>query len=572
MAEKESVKVNEIPIPDKREEIRKGRRVVREGLFLKKRVKESLVNIREYLESKVSNNPDKVYLYFEDQCWTYKQFNERVNQAANGFLELGIHKGDCVCLMLPNSPEFLFSWLGLNKIGGIMVPINTAFKVPETLYIVEHCGAKGMIAHSETQPVALSVQEKSSFLKWVALINKGSQEKSIDLWQLWDKSFTSLEDIPLQDQDIASIIYTSGTTGPPKGAMHAHQSYVLCGQAMTVRAGLSSEDRLMIILPLFHANAQFYSVMGSLAAEASIIVVPRFSASQFWRQAKKYGATQFNFIGAIGRILAARPIEEFEPDHSIRVTNGGPVPSDVYHAFFERFKIPYVIDGYGLTECPCVCQNPIRGIKKIGSMGLPAEHPDPSIKFTEMRIIDDEDRDLPIGKVGELVLRSPVLMKGYFKDPQQTSEVMRGEWFHTGDYCYQDEDGYFFFVDRKKDIIRRKGENISSVEVEMVINAHPKVSESAVVAVPSSLSEDEVKAFVVLKERGHLPPEEMIKWCIDRLADFKIPRFVEYRKSLPKTPSQRIAKYILKRERAGERTSDMSEYIKKILDERKKLK
>jgi crotonobetaine/carnitine-CoA ligase len=527
------------------------------------------VNIREYLESKVWNHPDKEYLYFEDHYWTYRKFNERVNQAANTFLALGLHKGDRVCLMLPNSPEFLFSWLGLNKIGGVMVPINTAFKVPEALYIVEHCEAKGIIAHSETQPIALSVKEKSSSLKWVALIHKESQDGSIGLWPLWNQSSTSLEDIPLQDQDIASIIYTSGTTGPPKGAMHLHQSYVLCGQAMTVRAGLSSEDRLMIILPLFHANAQFYSVMGSLAAHASIIVVSRFSASQFWQQAKKYRATQFNFIGAIGRILEARPMEEFEPDHSIQVANGGPVPADVYHTFSERFKISYVIDGYGLTECPCVCQNPIDGFKKIGSMGLPAKYPDPSIKFSEMRIVDDEDSDLPRGKVGELVLRSPVLMKGYFKDPQQTLEVMRGGWFHTGDHCYQDEDGYFFFVDRKKDIIRRKGENLSSVEVEMVINAHPKVSESAVVAVPSSLSEDEVKAFVVLKEREHLPPEEMIDWCRERLADFKIPRYLRYQKSLPKTPSLRIAKYLLKQVDTEEETLDMNGYIQKILSKRR---
>lgn len=530
------------------------------------------MDIRDYLESTVWNHPNKIYLYFEDQSWTYQQFNERVNQAANAFLELGIHQGDRVCLMLQNSPEFLFSWFGLNKIGGMMVPINTAFKVPESLYIVEHCGAKGIVAYSETQPIALSVKEKSSSLKWVALIHQGSHEKSINLLSLWDKSSISLENIPLQDQDIASIIYTSGTTGPPKGAMHTHLSYLLCGQAMTVRAGLSSEDRLMIILPLFHANAQFYSIMGSLAAEASIILVPRFHASQFWRQVKKYGATQFNFIGAIGRILAARPPEEFEPDHSIRVTNGGPIPPDVYQAFTERFNIPYVIDGYGLTECPCVCQNPIHGAKKIGSMGLPARHPDASIKFTEMRIVDGEDRDLPVGEVGELLLRSPVLMKGYFKDPQQTAEVMQEGWFHTGDYCYQDEEGYFFFVDRKKDIIRRKGENISSVEVEMVINAHQKVSESAVIAVPSSLSEDEVKAFIVLKEGESLPPEEIIQWCIDRLADFKIPRYVAYRKSLPKTASQRIAKYILKQEELLEGTSDMSGCIKRILGERKKIK
>jgi carnitine-CoA ligase len=527
------------------------------------------VNIRQFIESTVLRTEAKTYLLFEDQAWTYRQFDDRVNQAANGFMELGIRKGDRVCLMLPNCPEFLFAWLGLNKIGGIMVPINTFFKVPETRYIVDHCGAKGMITSPETLEVVLSVREKGSTLKWVGVIGRGPKEKAIELLPLWDRSPHLLEDISLEEQDTASIIYTSGTTGPPKGVVHTHRSYVLCGQAMTVRAQLSSEDRLMIILPLFHANAQFYSTMGSIAAEACLILTPRFSATQFWKQARRYGATQFNFIGAIGRILVARPIEEFDPAHSIRVANGGPVPADVYHALTERFEIPHVIDGYGLTECPGVCQNPIDGVKKVGSMGLPAKHPDPSIQFTEMKVVDDGDSELPPGRIGELVVRSPVLMKGYFKDPEQTSEAMRGGWFHTGDDCYRDEEGYFFFVDRKKDIIRRKGENISSVEVERVINAHPQVSESAVVAVPSSLSEDEVKAFVVLK--GVFPPEEMIDWCMERLADFKVPRYIEFRKSLPKTPSERIAKYLLKEDRGGAGI-DMSEYIQKTIRKRDKMR
>lgn len=515
------------------------------------------MNIRTLLELNVRRHPEKKFLFFEDEEWTYRQFDERVNQAANGFRELGIRKGDRVCLMLPNGPEFLFAWLGLNKIGGIMVPINTGFKVPETQYIVDHCGTTGLIAGADTFEVARSVQKRSLSLQWIAHMGGGKRDGSIDLLPLWDQSPAALPGVDLADDDIASLIYTSGTTGPPKGAMHAHGSYVLCGEAMTVRAALSSEDRLMVILPLFHANAQFYSTMGSLAAGASIILIPRFSAGQFWHQAKRYEATQFNFVGAIGRILAARPDEEFEPEHSIRVANGGPVLPDVYEVFTEKFKIARVIDGYGLTECPGVCQNPIDGVKKIGSMGLPAKHP--SVKFTEMKIVDEEDHELPFGKKGELVIRSPALMKGYFRDPERTAEALRGGWFHTGDYCYRDEDGYYYFIDRKKDIIRRKGENISSVEVEAVINSHPGVAESAIIAVPSPLSEDEVKAFVVLRAGRNLAPEELIDWCTARLADFKVPRYLEFRKSLPKTPTLRIEKYLLKKEK-GEQVFDMAGY------------
>jgi len=522
------------------------------------------MSIRDLLESKVSSNPDKVFLFYEGQQWTYKAFDDRINQCANAFLQLGISQGDCVCIMLPNSPDFLVAWLGLNKIGAIMVPINTGFKGPEAQYIVDHCEAKGIIVAPGTLDVALSVRNSNSGLDWVAVVGEGSNEKVIDLRGLWDKSSTILKKIDLNAQEIASIIYTSGTTGPPKGVMHSHGSYMLCGEAMKVRSDLSSDDRLMVILPLFHANAQFYSTMGSLASGASMIIMPRFSAGVFWRQAKTYGATQFNFIGAIGRILMTRASEEFESGHRIRVANGAYIPSDVYKAFTERFMIPHVIDGYGLTECPSVCQNPIDGIKKIGSMGLPARHPDPRSRLTEMKIVSEDGGECPRGEVGELVLRSPLLMKGYFKDQEQTDEAMRGGWFYTGDFSYQDEDGYFFFVDRKKDIIRRRGENISSVEVEMVINTHPKVTESAVIAVPSSLSEDEVKAFIVLKEGEDLEPEEIVKWCLDRLANFKVPRYLAFPNALPKTPSERVEKYLLRKDAASE-SLDMVAYINKSI-------
>ncbi len=526
------------------------------------------MNLREFLESRVARQGDKIYLLFEDQRWSYRQFDQRVNQAANAFRELGIGKGDRVCLMLSNSPEFLFAWFGLNKIGGIMVPINHSFKIPEVSYIVAHCEAKGVVAQEGNLPVALGVKEKIQSLRWVAVAGESSPGSAVELNKLLDRQSPALEPIPLAGQDLASFIYTSGTTGPPKGVMHTHQTYILCGESMTVRADLTPADRLMTILPFFHGNAQFYSAMGSLAAEASIVAMPKFSASQFWEQAVKYKVTQFNFIGAVGRMLMGRPPGEFRPDHTIRVANGAPVPQDVYRTFTDRFRIPQVIDGYGLTECPGVCSNPYHGAKKIGSIGLPSRHPDRNLKLMEMKVVDENDGELPRGQVGELILRSPMVMQGYFKEPEQTARAMRGGWLHTGDYTYQDEDGYFYFVDRKKDILRRRGENISSMEVEGVINSHPKVSESAVIAIPSALSEDEVKAFIVLKEGEAVPPEEMIDWCVERLADFKIPRYIEYRQKLPKTPSERVEKYLLKKEGAASGGADMHLYLKKLVDSR----
>jgi len=517
------------------------------------------MNIRELIESRSRAYPNKAYLFYEDRRWTYRQFNDRVNQAANTFLEMGVKTKDRVALMLGNSPNFLFAWLGLNKIGAVMVPINTGFKKPEVSYIIDHCSAIGLVVSPETYEVADSVQKKLPCLKWLAGVEATDDTGVLDLSALWDKSSTRLKSIELHDHDLATVIYTSGTTGPPKGVMHGHRSYVLCGYAMIARSALTCKDRLMVILPFFHANAQFYSTMGSLTAGASLIVIPRFSARRFWYEAREYQATQFAFVGAIGRILVARPVEEFDPQHIIRVANGALIPEDVHATFTGPFNIPHVIDGYGLTECPGVSNNPIEGKIKIGSMGLPAQLPDSPQPFSEMRIIDDIGHDLPPNRVGELIVRSPVLMQGYYNDPQQTAEVIRDGWFHTGDYCYRDDDGYYFFVDRKKDIIRRKGENISSVEVETVINAHPHVLESAVVPVKSPMSEDEVKAFVVPKQA--LLATELIDWCKARLADFKLPRYVVFRTGLPKTPTQRIAKYLLKQESKQEEIVDMASYI-----------
>lgn len=303
----------------------------------------------------------------------------------------------------------------------------------------------------------------------------------------------------------------------------------------------------MVILPFYHVNGEFYSTMGAIAAGASLVIIRDFSASRFWEQAVKYGVTQFNFIGAVGRMLMARSDAEFNPQHKIRAMNGAGIPEADYKAFVSRFKIPYVIDGYGLTECPRVCQIPIGEAVKMGSMGLPSKHP--AIEFTKMKIVDDNGGELPPGGTGELVVKSPVMMRGYFRDPEKTKEAIRDGWFYTGDYAYKNEGGYYYFVDRKKDIIRRRGENISAREVETVINENPKVVEAAVIAVPSELGEDEVMACIALKPGINMTPEEVVLWCKERLARFKVPRYVQLRDRFPKTATQRTQKNVIKEEK-----------------------
>jgi len=516
-------------------------------------------NLREFIESAVAAAPDRPFLWFQDRVYTYQQFDRLINQTANAFLSIGVKKDEKVCLMIGNRPEFLFAWLGLNKIGAVMIPINSGFKVPEVKYIVDNSKAIGMVSSDDTFKVCSEVASTSRSIQWMGSYGIESTSNAISLEHLIHEASVQLKPVNVLAEDIASIIYTSGTTGPPKGVMHSHSAYILCGKAMILRAALTEMDRLMIILPLFHANAQFYSTMGALAARAGIVLTPRFSAGQFWKQVADYGVTQFSFIGAIGRILMARPKNEYVPNHKVRVVNGGPIPIDIYEAFTKRFGIPEVIDGYGLTECTCVCHNPINGLKKIGSMGKPAQGPRKGQIMTEMKIIDDQGRQLNANEKGELVIRSPLLMKGYFNQPEQTAAAYKDGWFCTGDYCYRDEDGYYYFLDRKKDIIRRRGENISSVEVESVLLTYPGIKEAAIVATQSSLSEDEVKAYIVLDEGVSIKPESIIDWCQERLASFKIPRYLKFSKSLPKTPTQRVAKYILKND--NEICLDMEPYI-----------
>lgn len=503
------------------------------------------MNIREHIVTSVNRNPEKIYLYFEDQEISYREFNNNINRVANGLLRLRIRKGDRVAIMLQNCPEFFYSWLGLNKIGGVMVPINTAFKGEETKYILNHSEARIIIIANSLLDVLEGIKKDCGYLEKVICIGEGIIPDAISFSELIEGASAELPPLELGDEDLASIIYTSGTTGKPKGVMHTQRAYILVGQGFTLRVGARSEDRFFTPLPLFHANAQFYSTMGSLAAGASLILVERFSATKFWDQIRHFHATEFNFIGGMIRMLYNQPESPKDVDNPIRVAYGAPVPKDIFEAFEKRFGLT-LVEGYGLTECPGASQNPLQVPRKIGSIGLPATHPDPSLRFMEMKIFDENDEELPPGNIGEIALKSPALMKGYFKDPEKTAEAIRKGWFHTGDYGFMDEDGYFYFVDRKKDIIRRRGENISSKEVEDVLNMHPKVLESAVIPVPSELGEDDVKACVILKPGEELPAEELISWCKERLAYFKVPRFIEYRQSLPKTPTGRIEKYLLK--------------------------
>jgi crotonobetaine/carnitine-CoA ligase len=506
------------------------------------------MNIPQLVEESCRRDPEKTFLFFEDQEISYKEFRENVYRTARWFSGLGVKKGDRVCIHLPNCPEFLYVWLGLSHIGGITVPINVAFKEKEAAYILRHSGCVALVGNAKTIGITKDVRRDLPSLQWTVSTDGGNGSPgALDFSSFQGEDPGPFPPVDVSVDDISSIMYTSGTTGSPKGVMMTHRAYVCCGQGYTHWANITDQDRLFTCLPLYHANAQVYSTMGSLAAGGSLVLVNRFSASRFWDQIRRYDATILNFIGAMVVILMKQPESPFDRQNKVRVAYGTPaLDSELQNRFEERFGLT-VLAGYALTECPFGTIQPLQGTRKPKSIGIPRFHPEFQ---NQIRVVNAQGAELPPGEVGELIIKNPTVTPGYFRDPEETRKVIREGWLHTGDNAYRDEDGYFYFVDRKKDVIRRRGENFSSLEIEEVLNAYPKVLESAVIGIPSELSDEEIKAYVIPKPGEQVDAAEIFEWCERRLARFKVPRYLEFRDSLPKTPTHRVEKYRLRQEKS----------------------
>jgi crotonobetaine/carnitine-CoA ligase len=424
-----------------------------------------------------------------------------------------------------------------------MVPVNPEFGVAEAKYVLHHAEVSGVVASSETLAVATAASDGLTSAPWFLSLD-GATEGAPFLLDEAERTEVSCLPQDVSADDTCLIVYTSGTTGFPKGAMHSQRNFITGGESFVQRVHLQEDDRVMIVLPLFHINALFYSVAGTLAAGCSMVIVPRFSASTFWQTAIDSGATEVNIIEAVGTILANRPRSEFRPEHKLRAVYG--VRHAMEATFRDEFGVKHLIGGYGMTEIPGVTCNPLEGPRKPGSMGPVGRHPDPSRPWAECRVVDEQGGDVGVNEEGELLVRTPIVMQGYFRDPDQTREAFADGWFRTGDIVRRDADGYFFFVSRKKDIIRRRGENIAGAELDRVIDTHPAVHESAAVAVPAELGEDEILVAVVLKPGEQVTAQAIAQWCRERLAPQKVPRYVLFVDELPHTPTHKVAKVLLK--------------------------
>lgn len=517
------------------------------------------LNVRGFLEDAVSRNADQPFLIWQDQQETYAEFNRKVDAAAALWHEIGVRKGERVAFMADNSPGFLHAWLGLAKLGAVLVAVNTGFKYDEARYLVAHSEARFALvdpAHGEI--FARLEAELPSLARTFAL---GDLDGVVDFVAAAGAAGGTPPPVDLRGDDLVSLIYTSGTTGYPKGVMQTHRNYVLTGQAYPHWMGTERGDRIYACLPLFHINSQAYSTMGAIGAEGALVLAPKFSASQFWPEVRKHRVTVFNFIGAMTVIMSKSEPSPGDGDNEVRVAYGVPaLPHDVRTKVERRFGLA-CISGFGMSETTFGLLEPPHLDRKPGSMGIPRHHPDGSLPATEAKIVDAAGDELPRGQVGELVLRNAAMMTGYFRDPERTAEALRDGWLFTGDSAWQAEDGWFYFVDRKKDIVRRRGENVSSLEVENVLNEHPDIRESAVIGVESELTDEDLCAVIVPQPGREVDPADVVAWCERRLARFKVPRYVEVVTALPKTPTSKIEKHRL-------RSGDYAQGIRVDLGER----
>lgn len=498
--------------------------------------------------SRASRNGDRPFLLFEGETIAWSELEPRVQRAAAAYAALGVGSGDRVATYAPTRPDIVITLLALARLGAWMVPVNPDLRVDEARYIFEHAGVSGIACARATASSALQAAANLRPAPWRILLEPAGADGLPALAELGARAAPRADRRGGAD-DVCVVVYTSGTTGFPKGVMHTQRSMVLAGEGFVERMRLTPDDRLLAVLPLFHVNALFYSLCGAAACGGALVLVPKFSASRFWQVAAETGATEFNFIAAISSILAQRPRSEFVP-HRIAKAYGAPIPAEIDRVFRTEFGVPVMLEGYGMTEIPGACNNPFPGAglgeMRLGAMGKAALHPDHSLPFAALQVLDDDGRPAPDGAVGELAVRTPIVMKGYYRDPEATRAAFKDGWFLTGDLVRRDADGYYWFVARKKDIIRRRGENISGAELDRVMGEHPAVAEAAAIAVPSPLGEDDILAAIVLRPGMRATARELADWCRARLAAHKVPRYVAFLDELPHTPTHRVAKFKLK--------------------------
>lgn len=503
------------------------------------------------LEERVERYPDRTYLVSEDREGnvselTYAQFDEQVNRVANGLRGMGIGKDDKVTIHLLNCPEFIVTWFALAKLGAVMVPANVMNTPPEMRHVLQRSESVAVV----TEPAFLKIYEtilpEIPAVRHLVLARTAESHPDAVLYSELLDSPSESPGLAATSDDIAELLFTSGTTADPKAVMLTHANLIRMGERISRGYAIAHDERCLTALPVFHVNGQG-TFLYSMAVGAAAIMLPMFSATAYWDQLRRHRATLTSIVAMQARTLLAQPPADNDGEHDLRrVLYAINIPTEEKEAFEQRFGVHF-LNVYGLTEaCTAITMTPVYGPQKWPSVGRPAFD-------RQVRIVDDEGNDVPLGTPGEIIVHGipgRTIMLGYYQQPEETAKAIQDGWLRTGDNGFADEDGYIYFFDRKKDVIKRAGENISATEVELVLNEHPGVAESAVIAVPDDIRDEAVKAFVVPVSADAVTEEDLLEHCRERLAKFKVPSFIEFREALPKTSVGKIEKKLLRAEEA----------------------
>ena len=511
------------------------------------------------LRDRAEAHPDRPYIRFGDGEWvTYGEIDARANRIANALIARGLQKGECVSTLMPNSVDQVALWFGILRAGGVQSPINLAYRGDFLSWVINLPQSRYLVISDDLLDRLDHVADELPVLEHVFVWSSGAPHGPNP--KVPFEPFAVLDDAPDTDPgvevtwvDDARIMFTSGTTGRSKGVVKQHASDYFSGRTYNNVCGVTEDDVFYTCLPLFHSNAQVLNCYPAMIAGARIQISARYSSTNFWREVTECGATILNTVSAMNYFIWNTPPGEYDRAHKVTRIMAMPAPKDIYHDFKERFGIRWH-EGYGLTETGMVTYVP-PGIEKPGSCGMA------SPGFEVSVVEPGTDRPVPNGTSGEIVvdMKLPnIVMRSYAGMPEKTAEDFKNLKLHTGDLGRLDDDGYLYFMDRVKDYIRRRGENVSSMEVEQVVASHPGVLEAAAVGVAAGEgagSEQEILICIVPRE-GVPDPHELLTYCADKMPYFAVPRYVRFLEHLPKTPTERVRKVELREMGLGDDVYD----------------
>ena len=509
----------------------------------------------ELLEEKAAALGNKPFLMFRDEVFSYREMDRNANGLANWLQGLGGRPGTGLAIAMKNSPRWLDVFFGLEKLGMYTVPVNVALRGDQLAFILDNSEARILVVDHDLLEYYQAVADKVPGLEKVVVNTEGAPagfsvpEGMYDLDDAYYASVKTTRPDVLYDPDsVCIIMYTSGTTGMPKGVVSRYRNTNVKALSIMTQIISGADEVAYTCYPLFHANALFLTVTTGLHSGGRVALGEKFSASRFWDETRRYGATTFNGLGAVMPILMKQPPKPDDADNPVRLIVSSGCPADIWRGFEQRFGLE-IFEGYGAVDGGSVLITNF-GTAPVGSMGKPLG--------AKIRIVDEEGGDSPAGTPGELICyvgNKPSSVE-YFKNADATSDKVRGEWLYTGDLCYLDDKGYVYFVGRNTESMRRRGENVSAVEVENAILQHPDVLECAVYAVPSELTEDDIMATLVPVEGKQVDPAVLPAFLDGRIAKFAVPRYFRLVEALPKTETHRVIKKDLEKLGVTEDTYD----------------